>query len=85
MKDGNLISYVSAGVTFLTAGLAHDITQLILLILGCIATAVSLAYTLWKWYRKAKADGKITEDEIDEAMDIIHDHVKKGDDDESKK
>ena len=84
MKDNNLFSWVASGFTFLTAGLTQDITQLILLILGIVSSVVSLAYTLWKWYRKAKADGKITADEIDEAADIIHDHVNKGKDDETK-
>ena len=84
MKDNNLFSWVASGFTFLTAGLSQDVTQLILLILGIVSSVVSLAYTLWKWYRKAKADGKITADEIDEAADIINDHVNKGKDDETK-
>ncbi len=42
------------------------------LVLTIIATIVSLVYTIWKWWKKAKADGKITEDEVDELMDDIH-------------
>lgn len=79
MKDNNVISWVTSGFTFLTAGLTTNIAQLILLILGILSSLVSLIYTLWKWYRKAKADGKITEDEIDEAIEIVNDHVKEND------
>ena len=82
MKDNNILSWVTSAFTFLTAGLAQDITQLILLILGVLSTLVSLAYTVWKWYRKAHQDGKITEEEIDELVDNVHDKIG-GDKDES--
>lgn len=83
MKDNNILSWITSGITLVTATATQDLTQLILLIVGIVSSAVSLAYTLWKWYRKAKADGKITADEIDEAADIIHEHTK-GDDNETK-
>lgn len=84
MKDNNLISWAGSALTLITASLSQDVTQMILLIVGILSSLVSLAYTLWKWYRKAKADGKISEDEIDEAMDIVNDHVNKDKNDETK-
>ena len=83
MKDNNILSWVTSGITLVTASAAQDLTQLILLIIGVLSSAVSLAYTLWKWYRKAKADGKITEEEVDEAAEIIKKHTE-GDDNETK-
>lgn len=46
-----------------------------------LASVVSLAYTFYKWYKKAKADGKIDADEIEEGIDIAKDGI----DDISKK
>ena len=45
--------------------------QLIQAILSIIALFVTMAYTLWKWYKKASKDGKITEDEVDELFDDL--------------
>lgn len=73
MKDSNVVSYILSGFTFLTSALTQDIMQIILLILGILSTLFSIAYTIWKWYRKAKADGVITNEEVDELMDELND------------
>lgn len=77
MKDSNLPSYFLSAFTFITSALTQDIMQIILLILGIISTAFSIAYTIWKWYRKAKQDGVIDENEIDELVDQLDDFNKK--------
>ena len=56
---------------FLTAIQTNEIFQLISLILTCLATALSIFYTFYIWYKKAKADGKITHDEIEELKEKI--------------
>ena len=71
MKDNNIVSWVGSAVTFVTAGLAQDIGQIVLMILGIISALVSLAYNIYKWWKKAKADGKIDEKELDELEDIV--------------
>lgn len=58
------------GVIF-TAIQTNELFQLISLILTCLATAVSLCYTIILWYKKAKEDGKITKEEIEELKDKI--------------
>lgn len=73
MKDNNIVSYILSGFTFLTSALTQDIMQIILLVLGILSTLFSIAYTVWKWYKKAKEDGIITDEEIDELMDDIND------------
>ena len=54
----------------------NELLQIIQIIITCFAAAVSLAYTLWKWYKKAKADGKIDKKEQEECIDIILDNTK---------
>ena len=58
------------GVVF-TALQTKELFQVISLILTCVATLVTIAYTLYKWFKKATEDGKISSDEVDELVDII--------------
>ena len=69
----------------LTATQTDETLKTIQLILACITTAITIAYTIWKWYRKAKEDLKITEDEIDDLANQIHQIVHKDNIDEDKK
>ena len=58
------------GVIF-TAIQSNEIFQLISLILTCLATALSIFYTFYIWYKKAKADGKITKEEVEELKEEL--------------
>ena len=60
-----------AAVTTITQ--TEHIFQIIQIVITCIAGAVSLAYTLWRWYRKAKADKKIDNKEIEEGLKTLND------------
>ena len=53
------------------------ILQTISMILTCISVFVSLCFTLYKWFKSASKDGKITKDEIDEAIKTTKEHVDK--------
>ena len=53
----------------------NEVLQVVQIAITCIAAAVSLAYTLWKWYKKAKEDGKIDKKEQEECIDIILDYL----------
>ena len=81
MKMNELVSIIGNGVTYVLAGLQGDSTlQIIEFIFSAILTCVILAYRIWKWWREAKKDGKITDDELDELGNIIEDETKgKGD------
>lgn len=48
------------------------------LTLGIVATCLSVAFTIWKWWKKASEDGKITKDEVDELIDDLNDDINKG-------
>ena len=52
-----------------TATQTKQVFQFVSLALTVLSIAVSLAFTLYKWYKEAKKDGKITKDEIMEAVE----------------
>ena len=64
--------YVANVVTYISAMLSIDeIIKIVLLILGCIQTIMVIVGKIIDWYRKAKADGKITADEISEGIKTV--------------
>lgn len=75
----------SALGTIFTAIQTNEVFQYISLGMTILSTLVALVYTIWKWYRKAKADGKITEDEIDELVDDVNQVVNKKEDEKEDK
>ena len=38
-----------------------------------LSVILTIAYNIWRWYRKSKEDGKITMNEVDELVDIVKD------------
>jgi type VI protein secretion system component VasK len=38
-----------------------------------LSVILTIAYNIWRWYRKSKEDGKISMDEVDELVDIVKD------------
>ena len=67
IKNNNVPSYVSAlTAVFLTTGISLEAVQIIYYILAGLAIVFSLSFTIWKWYKAAKADGKITVEEIED-------------------
>lgn len=55
-------------------------------VIGIIASVVVLAFNIWKWVKAAKADGKITKEEIEELQETVvdgledlNDKINKGD------
>lgn len=70
--------YVFDGIALIFAGIQPEVLfQYIQLGLGILATLLSIAFSIWQWWKRASQDGKITEDEIKEGIDIL----KKGKDD----
>ena len=64
---GSIVTLVAAGASVVSPQL---IVTIILGVLGILSTIVSLAYTLSKWYKEAKKDGKITGDELEQGIDL---------------
>lgn len=84
MKHDYLSWIGSVFGTILTAVQSDQIFQYISLGLTILSTLIAISYTIWKWWRKAKEDGKIDEEEVKDLLDQIDDVVKKGEDKDEK-
>jgi len=86
LKHDEIVGW--AGSTFggvMTMLQTNETFQLIQAILSIVALIITILYTVWKWYRKASQDGKITKDEVDELFDDL-DKIKEDNiDDKSRK
>ena len=75
MKNDSLIAILSAAVqTICGIVQTSEVFQLIQVIIGVLSGLATLAYFIIKivrWYRKAKQDGKIDDDELGELEDIV--------------
>lgn len=66
MKDeaiggtGSILSWVLAITQ------TNEIFALIQIIASTIVSIITIGYILYKWYKKASEDGKITKDEVEE-------------------
>lgn len=72
MKHDELVGW--GGTVFggiMTSIQAEPVLQVIQAILTIIGLLITIAYTLWKWYKKASKDGKITVEEYDELFDDL--------------
>lgn len=80
MKHDELIGYGVSGtggvLTFLQT---IETFQIIQGILSIIALLVTIGYTIWKWYKNAKKDGKISPDEVEDLIDDIKEVTEDGD------
>ena len=73
---GNALSVVGVALTPQELENLEHITAIICMIAGLLITIIgSIIIPFIKWWKKAKADGKITEDEIDELGHIVGDGV----------
>ena len=70
-KDGIVFGSIGALETVVTISQTNEVFQTIQIIISALAGAVALAYTIWRWYKNAKKDGKITEDEVDDLFQQI--------------
>lgn len=73
MKDCTLGAVGSISSWVFTIVQTNEVFQFVMLILSIMSTLFTLAFTIYKWYNKAKEDGKITKDEINDLMDDISD------------
>lgn len=75
MKDtiscfvGSAVSWILTGVSLVSI---EEITSIISCIMSIIVSVVTLGLAVWSWYKKAKSDGEITSDEIDDLIDIVN-------------
>jgi len=75
MKETRFDYLLDAVALGLGLSQGKELLSYIQLGLGILATLISVAYSLWKWWKKASADGKITKDEIKELSDDLKDKL----------
>ena len=88
----NYILEVFNAVQYVLAVLqSNEVFQIIEFVLSIIVSIVLLIYRIWKWWKDANKDGKITKEEIEDGVNIvvggveeIKDKVKEDDKDGSK-
>lgn len=54
-----------------------EILQIVSIIGTIISIVISIAFTLWQWWKKAKEDGKIDTSELKDGINIVKDGVEK--------
>ena len=73
---GNSLSILGVTLTQEELASLEHITAIICMIAGLLITIISsILIPIIKWWKKAKADGKITEDEIKEGVEIIENGI----------
>lgn len=78
MKSNNTLSYITSILTTLFGiATANEITAIVYSILGLISFLFSIAYTIYKWYKKAKSDNFISVEEIDDLMEQLKEEINK--------
>ena len=82
MKDYTLSTIGSVTSWAFTIAQTNEILQFIMFIMSIISTAFTIAFIIYKWYNKAKEDGKITKDEVNDLIDNISDALENKEDKE---
>ena len=73
MKD-NLLDILGIGVqAIFTAIQTDEVLRRISFGITILSALITIAYNIYKWWRKSKKDGKISMDEVDELVDIVKD------------
>ena len=80
-----MIFGADATAVVFTAIQPDDILRWISLTLTIVATIISIGLSVWRWWKAAKKDGKIDEDEIEELQDIFESAHKETKKEEKKK
>ena len=75
MKTSYVPEALNGGQYILAVAQSNETFQMIELIASICVSIVLVAYRLWKWYKEAKKDGKITKEEIEEGAKIVSDGV----------
>ena len=81
MTTDNIIPFSSTIICMFNTILQSDeVLKYVNLVITILIGIVSLSYTIYRWYKKAKEDGKISSDEIEELKNNILDGLNKTND-----
>lgn len=74
----NESNYIANGIGVIFSALqSNEVLSVISWIITLVATILSISFTIYKWWKKAKEDGKIDAKEVEELTDIVEDSTKK--------
>jgi len=77
MRNKNNLGYIFTTMNIiLTTTQENPIYQIISLIITILGGIITILFTIYKWYKEANKDGKITKDEVDKLADDVGDEVK---------
>ena len=69
---GNIFAWVGNGLTYAIAfASTNQVFQIIEFVFSILTSLVIITLKIVSWFKKAKKDGKIDSDEVDELIDII--------------
>ena len=72
MKINEIATAIGNAMTYLLAFMqTNETLQIIEFVLAIATSVVLLCYRLWRWYKEASKDGKITKEEIKDGIDIM--------------
>ncbi len=66
-------SITNGSMYLLTLAQTNEVFQLVELILSITMTLFIIGVNIWSWWKKAKKDGKIDEEELEELKNIVED------------
>ena len=87
MKFKDVLPFSGGAIgTIFTALQTNEVFQIISLVITILSTLIATAFTIWKWWKKASEDGKITSEELDDLNKDVTDILgKKGEEKEDGK
>ncbi len=72
MKSNDLLTWTGSVIGTITTALQTDeVLRYVQLILTILSTLFAIAFTIYKWHKKANEDGKITKEEVKELGDDL--------------
>lgn len=70
----NSREWIGTGISaVLTIVQTNEVFQIISLVLTILTTLLTFIFTIYKWIKLSKEDGKIDEDEIKQGIEIVED------------
>lgn len=80
MKNNDFLSWSGTIFgTIFTALQTNEVFQYISLAITILSSLLAIAFTIYKWWKKANEDGKITPEEIEALGNDLKDTLEKGD------
>lgn len=71
-----MLSWAGTTATVASALVNTEVREVISWVVTILVGIVTLGFTIYSWYKKASADGKITKEEVEELTDVLKENKK---------